>query len=139
MVADGDVFVVGEERLVGTEELADAGSVVDGGVEVGVVGDVDGFDEGGAGDRVECGLCCLPAVGFGVSGEKVGEGFAEEGPGAMAERQERIERRGLAGGDQSWRHQTGGSAGVEVEKMGADGDAEMLLAFELEGSVGQMG
>ena len=41
MVADGDVFVVGEEWLVGAEELADARGVVDGGVEVGVVGDVD--------------------------------------------------------------------------------------------------
>lgn len=43
VVADGDVFVVGEERLVGAEDLAYAGGVVDGGVEVGVVGDVDGF------------------------------------------------------------------------------------------------
>jgi hypothetical protein len=27
---------------------------------------------------------------------------------------------------------------VEIEEMGADGDAEMLLAFVLEGSVGEM-
>ena len=30
-------------------------------------------------------------------------------------------------------------AGVEIEEVGADGDAEMLLAFEFEGSVGQVG
>ena len=28
---------------------------------------------------------------------------------------------------------------MEIEEMSADGDAEMLLAFELEGSVGEVG
>jgi hypothetical protein len=28
---------------------------------------------------------------------------------------------------------------VEVEEVGADGDAEMLLVFDGEGSVGEMG
>ena len=57
----------------------------------------------------------------------------------MAERQQRIERGGLAGGDESWGKQAGGSAGVEVEEMCSDGDAEMLLAFEFESSVGEIG
>jgi hypothetical protein len=52
VIADGNVLVVGEKRLVGTEELADSGGVVDGGVEVGVVRDVDGLDQGCAGDGV---------------------------------------------------------------------------------------
>ena len=56
VIADGDVFVVGEKRLVGAEELTYAVGVVDGGVEVGVVGDVDGLDEGSAGDGMERGL-----------------------------------------------------------------------------------
>ena len=47
MVADGDPFVVWEEWLVGAEELADVGGVVDGGVEVGVVSDGDWFEEAG--------------------------------------------------------------------------------------------
>ncbi len=138
MVADGNVFVVGQERLVGTEELADAGGVVDGGVEVGVVGDVDGLGEGRAGDGVEGGFGCLSAVELFVGVEECSEGFAEERPGTMAERQERIEDRGLTGFDQGWGEQAGGGAGVEVEEVGADGDAEMLLAFVIEGSVGQV-
>jgi len=61
VVADGDVFVVGEERLIGAEETAYPGGVVDGGVEVGVVGDVDGLEEGGASDGVEGGFGGLAA------------------------------------------------------------------------------
>ena len=56
MIADRNVFVVWEEWLIGTEELTDAGGVVDGGVEVGVVGDVGGPAERGAGDGVEGGF-----------------------------------------------------------------------------------
>lgn len=52
VVADGNMFVVGEERLFGTEELAHTGGVINGGVEVGVVGNMDGSGEGGAGDGV---------------------------------------------------------------------------------------
>ena len=85
MVADRDVFVVGKERLVWTEELADSGGVVDGGVEVSVVGDVDRFGQGRTGDGVECGFGCLLAVRFDVGVEKAGEDFAEESPRAMAE------------------------------------------------------
>ncbi len=49
MVADGDPFVVGQERLVGAEELSDVCCVVDGRVEVGVVSDGYWFDEVGVG------------------------------------------------------------------------------------------
>jgi hypothetical protein len=77
MVADGNVFVVGEKRLIGAEELAYPGGMVDGGVEVGVVGSVDGFDEAGPDDGVEGFLGCLPAVRFGVGAKKTDEGFAK--------------------------------------------------------------
>ena len=40
MVADGDVFVVGEQRRIRSEELAYIGGVVDACVEVCVAGDV---------------------------------------------------------------------------------------------------
>jgi len=53
VIADGNVFVIRQKRLIRTEELTDARGVIDGRVEVGVVGDVDGFDEIGAGDGVE--------------------------------------------------------------------------------------
>ncbi len=39
MVADRDVLVVGQQRVVGAEQAADVGRVVDAGVEVGVVAD----------------------------------------------------------------------------------------------------
>ena len=57
----------------------------------------------------------------------------------MALRHERVEGWGLAGLGQGWREKAGSSAGVEVEEVGADGDAEMLLVFGGEGSVGEMG
>ena len=139
MVADGQVFVVGEERLVGAKELADASGVVDGGVEVGVVGDVDGSAEGRSCNGVEGGLGCFSAVRFFVGVEERSEGFAEECPGAMAERHKRIEDGSLAGFDQGWGEQAGGCAGVEIEEVGADGDTEVLAVFDFEGSVGEMG
>ncbi len=125
MIADGNVFIVGEKRLIGTEELAYAGGVVDGGVEVGVVGDVDGSAESGTGDGVEGGFGCLPTVGFCVGVKERGEGFAEKRPEAMAERKEWIEDRSLTDFDQGWGEQAGRGAGVEVEEVSADGDAEV--------------
>ena len=138
MVADGDVFVVGEKWLVGTEELADAGGVVDGGVEVGVVGDVDGFGQGGSGDRVQGGFGCLSAVRLFVLMEERSERFAEECPGTMAEGQKWIQDWGLTGFDEACGEQAGLGAGMEVEEVSADCDAEMLLAFVIEGSVGEV-
>jgi hypothetical protein len=138
VVADGNVFVVGQKRLFGTEELADAGSVVDGGVEVGVVGDVNWPAESGSGDGVEGGFGCLSAVGLFVGVEERGESLAEERPAAMAESQDWIEDRSLTGFDQGRRKEAGRGTGVEVEQVHADGDAEMLLAFVFERTVGQV-
>jgi hypothetical protein len=56
----------------------------------------------------------------------------------MAERHDWIEDRSLTGFNQGRREEAGHSAGVEVEEMSADGDAEVLLAFVFEGSVGQV-
>jgi hypothetical protein len=138
VITDRNVFVIGEKRLVGTKELADAGSMVDGGVEVGVIGDVDWLSESRAGDGMESGFGCLSTVGFRVGVKERGEGFAEERPGAMAQRHDWIEDRSLRGFDQGSREKTGCGAGVEVEKVSADGDAEMLLALVFEGSIGQV-
>ena len=47
MIADGNPFVVGQERLAGAEEFADVRRVVDGGVEVGIVSYLDWLGEAG--------------------------------------------------------------------------------------------
>ncbi len=56
----------------------------------------------------------------------------------MAEGQDWIEDRSLTGLDQGRRKQSGRGAGVEVEQVRADGDAEVLLAFVFERAVGQV-
>jgi hypothetical protein len=137
VVADGKVFVVGEEGLVGAEELAYAGGVMDGGVEVGVVGDVDGFDEGGSGYGVEGGFGLVAVRGGGM--EEGGEDLAELGPSFWTEGHEDVQSWGPAGGVEGAREEVGFGAGVQVEEMDAYGYAEVLLAFELEGSVGEVG
>ena len=57
----------------------------------------------------------------------------------MAEGHEGVEGWGLADFYEGGRKKAGDGAGVEVEEVDADGYAEVLLAFELEGSVGQVG
>ena len=42
VVADGDPLVIGKERIVGPEQPADGGGVVDGNIEVGVVPNLGG-------------------------------------------------------------------------------------------------
>ncbi len=130
MIADGDVFVVGQERIVGTEETSNACGVVDGGVEVGVVGDAGGLDDGRPGDGVEGGFGGLAVSRFGVGVEEFGEGFAEKRPRARAEGHEWIEDGGLAGGGEAGRQETGCDTGMEIEQVGSDCDAEMGLAVE---------
>ena len=128
MVADGDVFVVREEGLVGAEELAYARGVVDGGVEVGVVGDVEGFEEGCASDGVQSSFCFF-SVRRGRF-EDGGKGAAEARPGTRPEGHKGVEGWGLAGGFQIGGNEAGFGAGVEIEEVGSDGDAEMRLAVE---------
>jgi hypothetical protein len=139
VVADGDVLVVGQERLVGTEETAYAGGVMDGGVEVGVVGDVDGVEEGCTRDGVKGRFSGTATAGFRADVKEGGEGFAEERPGAWAESHERVEDGSLTDGGETGWDEAGVGAGVEIEQVGADGDAEVLLAFALKGAVGEVG
>lgn len=77
MIADRDVFVVGEERLVGTEELADTSGVMDGSVEVSVVGDVDRFLESGSGNGVEGSSSLFFVLRVCISTEDGSKSFAE--------------------------------------------------------------
>jgi hypothetical protein len=57
----------------------------------------------------------------------------------MTERHQRIENRGLTGFDKRRWKEPCGSTSMKVEEMGADGDAEVLLTFMLEGSIRKMG
>ena len=102
VIADGDVLVVGEERLVGAEELAGARGVMDGGVEVGVVGDVNWLVEGRAGDGMEGGFGLFSLFGFYVGVQEGREGFAEESPGFGALGHEQVEGWGLTGFGERW-------------------------------------
>lgn len=130
VVADGDVLVVGQKRLVGTEETTYAGGVVDGRVEVGVVGDVDRFEEGRACDGVEGRFGCVAASRVGIDVKEGCEGFAEERAGTRAEDHEWVEDRGLTGGGEAGWQESGGGAGVEIEQVGSDGGAQAWLAVE---------
>ncbi len=71
--------------------------------------------------------------------EKCGEGVAEERPGAWAEGHEGVEDGGLTGGGEAGREEIGFGAGVEIEQVRTDGSAEVRLAIDLEGAVGEMG
>jgi hypothetical protein len=139
VIADGYVLVVGQERIVGAEEPAYAGSVMDGGIEIGVVGDVDGFEKGGSGDRVKRGFDDVTAAGFGTRVKEGCEGFAEKCPRAGAEGHEGIEDGRLTGGGEAGRKESGFGAGVEVEEMSPDGGTEAWLAVEYEGAVREVG
>ena len=119
--------------------MAHASGVIDGGVKVGVVRDVNRFDESGARDRVQSSLGRLSTVWRGVSAEERGKSLAQRSPVPVTERQKWIEGWRLASSNQSWGQQIGGCTSMEIEEMGADGDTEMLLAFQLEGTIGQMG
>jgi hypothetical protein len=56
----------------------------------------------------------------------------------MAERHEWVQNGCLAGFDQGRWEQIRLGAGVEVKEMDADGNTEVLLAFEFKGTVGQV-
>ena len=139
VIADGDVPVVWQERLVRTEETADAGGMVDGGVEVGVVGYVDGFEESGSGDGVKSRFGGLAVRWVGVDVKESGKSVSEERPGAWAVGHEWVEDGSLAGGGEAGRQEAGFGAGVEVEQVGSDSYAEARLTVEFEGSVREMG
>jgi hypothetical protein len=77
VVTDGDVFVVGQKRLVGTKDATYASGVVNGGVEVSVVGDMDRFEQGGSSDGVKGSFNGQSAGGLGVGMEERGERLPE--------------------------------------------------------------
>ncbi len=71
MVADRDVLVVGQQRIVGAELAADVRRVVDARVEVGVVADARRQVQGAVGRRME------PGLHLGLAGRAGGQERAE--------------------------------------------------------------
>jgi hypothetical protein len=110
---------------------------MDGGVEVGVVGDEDGFEEGRARYGVEDGFGLFAMKG--VMGQEFGEGLTELSPCGGAEGHEGVEGWELADVFEFGWEKVCFGAGVQVEEVVADGYAEMLLVFDGEGAVGEVG
>jgi len=136
VVSDGDVFVVGEQGLVGTEEFAYVGGVVEGGVEVGVVGDIDGLGEADIFDGAEVGFDFGDVYGGGGFGEELGQSFAECGWATLFH--EGVEIGCAAGCAGFFGEQGGVGECVEVEDGVADADGEVGACFGLEGTVGEV-
>jgi len=137
VIADGEPVVVGKQWLVGAEELADVGGVMDGGVKVSVVLGGDGFVEDGlrhgeheGGDQT---LLIGVAVGAGLDGlEEIEEALAQSRPGGGTAAHQRVELRGGAGGLEVGREgyeEVVGLELVEVEDEGADAYAEVQHGF----------
>src|SRR5215472_10050165 len=99
VIADWHVFVVGQQRIVGAEQLARVGGVMDAGEEVGVVADrgrkleaaIVGAMNDARPQRFDLGA--LAAIGI----ENVAETAAERDASLAAEREQRIERRATSG------------------------------------------
>jgi len=132
VVADWHVLVVGQERIVGSKELADAGGVMDGCVEVSVVGRVNGLEERCFVARGQCGA-------DGIAGRFVG-GCVQEGGETSSQRRvhgwfaghEGVEGLCFAGcqdrGRQSLK-EASALAFVKVEDEGADADGDAAVAM----------
>ena len=136
VVADRNPLVVGQQRVVWAELLADVGGVVDGGVEIGVIAN--------AGGHAVLRLCLrhqagLPGALLGTaSAQAARECQAQRAPVARAQRHQAVElglRTGL-GGLQCVTLQSAGCGQLgQVQNLVANGDAAAhgfvaALAFE---------
>jgi len=110
VIADRHVFVVRQQRIVGAEQLARVGGVVDASEEVGVVADggrkleaaILGAVKDARPQRFDLGA--LAAIGV----ENVAEPATERGARLAAEREQRVERCAASG--------LGGSRGEPLEQ-----------------------
>ncbi len=120
VVADRQVPPVGLQRLVvGAEDPADVGGVVERAVEVDVVGDLERHLHRHLVDGHEV---RLDEVALGLVGEQPGQPGAHRGPRRPAQREQRVERRRLEDvGDLE--HVAGRDRG-EVDDLVADADAD---------------
>ncbi len=128
MIADRHVFVVRQQRIVGPEQLAGVGGVVDAGKEVGVVADRGRTLEAAIGGAVEePGAQTLdPVAVLTVGIENLREAMAQRHAGLASEREQRVQRR-AGSGLRGLRGKAGEEAELqrrrEIEDVVADGDA----------------
>ncbi len=124
MIADGNVLVVGQQRIVGAEQFADIGGVMDADVEIGVVRDARGQVQRGFGHRHQQRFD-LRALGR-AFGQERGDTAAQRAARAGTQGQQGIERfaGSGAGGVQRIAFEQGrGGQRAEVEDHVPDGDA----------------
>ena len=88
MIANRDMFVIRQKRLIGTEELADSRGVMNGSVEVSVIRYIDGPDERRSCDGMK-GFFQLTLMRR-VGRKKPGKGFMQEQPCFWAFRHQSI-------------------------------------------------
>ncbi len=128
MVTDRHVFVVRHQRIVGPEQLARIGGVIDAGEEVGVVADRCRHFQAAVGGAVQqpgpggFSAGAVRAIGIEQLADTAAQGHARFG----TEREQRIERgtgRGLRGGGRCAGEQAEFDRGGEIENLVADRDA----------------
>ena len=137
MIADGNPFVVGQERLVGAEELADVCGVVDGSVEVGVVEDCDGFEEVGLRSWNQY---WFDDVALGVISEQADQSCAKRTPRFATAAHQRVQIWRKAGGRDlftQFRKKAGVAEAMKIENEATDGYAEVCGFSAGEGAVGK--
>ncbi|SPE17970.1 exported hypothetical protein [Candidatus Sulfotelmatomonas gaucii] len=100
VIPDRNIFVIREQRIVGTKEFADARGMVDGCVEVGVVADCRRKLHGCIAHGNQQGFDAILGFTSGLlCAKERGELAAHRGPGRGAKSHERIEPIGTAGGE----------------------------------------
>jgi hypothetical protein len=123
VIADRHVLVIGQQRIVGAEQFADRGGVVDADVEIGVVADAERQVQRAIGDRVQAGQ---HAQAHRVAGQQREERVAQGEPVGRGQGEQRVEH----GFGQSRGHrlrQPGGKFG-EIEHVIADRGADARCA-----------
>ncbi len=138
MIADRHIFIVGQQRIVGAEQAADIGRVMDAGVKVGVVADRGGQMER-AGRRVvqqRRDLAAELAVG-----EQLGHAAPQRQPRDRAETEQRIERRAGSSFGCDLRgpfEQPACGERAQIEDEVADGDSAASLRARRENAERQI-
>ena len=131
MIADWDIFVVGEQGLVGAELRADVGGVMDADVKIGVVADRARQMHRRRRLRDEVRLDGFPLR---IGGQKVAEQAAQGAGFVGAVAEPVIERRAQQGGEPAIVEQPGLTQPAKVEDPVADGNADAGIGIASGGA-----
>ena len=128
MVADRHIFVVGQQRVVGAEQLADVLRVLDADVEVGVVANPRRQVQFALAGRVQRGL--QRSLVRAVFRQQFQQALAQGDTGAATQGEEGVERAAASGFDSRAGfavEQAGSQYGVQIENGITDGDTATAL------------